>query len=249
MQPSAAYYSHTREPISNSTFLLGYPWHGKIPQLGFQATMIMGEYNRDQLEALLMVHQYLGGLSRSRISQIKRWIQPYLRFRGDVEDFQKHHFSEICIQKCFASHTSACCNREGIITFFADVVINVLLSSTQEVDALLQILSQDRGGFKCVYLIENGCLWHMKPIVCEMFLCKNAKDAVLEKDSSLRTQWEKFYRRERRYTWPSRPVLFDKLEELFIRAGFDSPLMYFHHSPGLLRVKNQSVKNHPKEPA
>ena len=107
------------------------------------------------------------------------------------------------------------------------MVINVLLSSTQEVDALLQILSQDRGGFKCVYLIENGCLWHMKPIVCELFLCKNAKDAVLEKDSSLRTQWEK----------------------LFIRAGFDSPLMYFHHSPGLLRVKNLSVKKHPKKPA
>jgi len=77
----------------------------------------------------------------------------------------------------------------------------------------------------------------------------HAKDAVLEKDSNLRAQWEKLLFRERRYTWPSRPVLFDKLEELFIRAGFDSPLMYFHHSPGLLRVKNRSVKNHPKEPA
>jgi hypothetical protein len=39
------------------------------------------------------------------------------------------------------------------------------------------------------------------------------------------------------YTWPSRPVLFDKLEELFIQEGFDSPIMYFHHSPGLLRLK------------
>ena len=100
-----------------------------------------------------------------------------------------------------------------------------------------------------MYLIENGCLWHMKPIVCEMFLCKHAKDAVLEKDSSLRNQWEKLRRRERQYTSPGRPVLFDKLEELFIRTGFDSPLMYFHQSPGLFGVKNVSVKKHPKKPA
>jgi hypothetical protein len=27
------------------------------------------------------------------------------------------------------------------------------------------------------------------------------------------------------------------LEALFIEAGFDSPLMYLHRSPGLLRLK------------
>ena len=211
--------------------------------------MIASEYNRDQIEAFAMVQQYLRSLSRSRISQIKQWIKPYLRFRDDVADFQVQHFSEICTQKCFASQSSACCNRDGIATFFADVAINVLLSSDREVDALLDILSQDRGGFKCVYLTENGCLWRIKPIVCEMFLCKHAKGAVLENNHVLRTQWEKFRRRERQYTWPSRPVLFDKLEGLFIRAGFNSPLMYFHHSPGLLRIKNQFVKKHPKEPS
>ncbi|UCF82767.1 MAG: hypothetical protein JSV50_16465 [Desulfobacteraceae bacterium] len=208
--------------------------------------MIASEYNRDQIEAFAMVRQYLRSLSRSRSSQIKQWIKPYLRFRDDVAGFQRQHFSEICTQKCFTSQTSACCNREGIATFFADVVINVLLSSDREVDALLDILSQDRGGFKCVYLTENGCLWRLKPIVCEMFLCKHAKDAVLENNDVLGTQWEKFRRRERRYTWPSRPVLFDKLEELFIRAGFDNPLMYFHHSPGLLRVKNRFMKKNQK---
>ena len=210
--------------------------------------MIASEYNRDQLEALFMVRQYLRSLSRSRISQLKQWIKPYLRFRDDVADFQVLHFSEICTQKCFASQSSACCNRDGIATFFADVAINVLLSSNREVDALLDILSQDRGGFKCVYLTENGCLWRIKPIVCEMFLCKHAKDAVLENNDVLRTQWEKFRRRERQYTWPSRPVLFDKLEGLFIQAGFNSPLMYFHHSPGLLRVKNQFIKKYSKKP-
>ena len=138
--------------------------------------MIASEYNRDQIEAFAMVRQYLGSLSRSRISQIKQWIKPYLRFRDDVADFQRQHFSEICTQKCFTSQTSACCNREGIATFFADMVINVLLSSDREVDALLDILSQDRGGFKCVYLTENGCLWRLKPIICDMFLCKHAKE-------------------------------------------------------------------------
>ena len=195
-----------------------------------------------------MVRQYLKSLSRSRIGQIERCIKPYLRFRADVADFQVQHFSEICTRKCFTSQSSACCNRDGIATFFADVVINVFLSSDREVDALLDILSQDRGGFKCVYLTGNGCLWRIKPIVCEMFLCKHAKDAILENNDVLRTQWEKLRHREKRYTWPSRPVLFDKLEELFIRAGFDSPLMYFHHSPGLLRVKNRFIKKHSKEP-
>ena len=208
--------------------------------------MIANEYNRDQIEAFAMVRQYLRAFSRSRISQIKQWIKPYLRFRDDVADFQRQYFSEICTQKCFTSQTSACCNREGIATFFADVVINVLLSSDREVDALLDILSWDRGGFKCIYLTEDGCLWRLKPIVCEMFLCKHAKDAVLENNDVLGTQWKKFRRRERRYTWPSRPVLFDKLEELFIQGDFDSPLMYFHHGPGLLRVKNRFIKTTPK---
>ena len=212
----------------------------------WQTFMIASEYNRDQLEAHFMVRQYLRSLSRSRIGQVKRLVRPYLQFRADVAYFQRQHFSEICTQKCFTSQTSACCNREGIATFFADVAINVLLSSHREIDALLDILSQDRGGFKCIYLTEDGCLWRLKPIVCEMFLCKHAKDAVLENNDVLGTQWKKFRRRERRYTWPNRPVLFDKLEELFIRAGFDSPLMYFHHSPGLLRVKNRLMKKNQK---
>jgi hypothetical protein len=36
-------------------------------------------------------------------------------------------------------------------------------------------------------------------------------------------------------------VLFDDLESLFIQAGHDSNLMYFHNSPGLLKVKSQAA--------
>jgi hypothetical protein len=70
-----------------------------------------------------------------------------------------------------------------------------------------------------------------------MFLCDHVKNQILGKDRSLRKRWEGLRRRERLYTWPTRPVLFDELETLFRAAGLDSPLMYFHKSPGLLRLK------------
>jgi hypothetical protein len=211
--------------------------------------MEMSEYNRDQLEAIQMVQHQLGTLSTGQIGRLRRRIGPYLQFRAEVEDFQKKHFSEVCTEKCFSSQTSACCGREGIATFFADVVMNVLLSTEQEAEGLLQALSEDKGGFKCVYLGDKGCLWRLKPIVCEMFLCEHAKDLVLGRDESLRDQWEKLRQREKRYTWPSRPVLFDELEGMFIRTGLDSPLMYYHWSPGLLRVKSKHIKNRSKTPA
>jgi hypothetical protein len=197
---------------------------------------MMREYNRDQLEALLMVRDYLGGLSRSQKNKLSKKTEPYLQFRAEVDQFQRV-FSGVCTKKCFTSRTSACCGREGIATFFADVVINALLSTGEQLDLLDRTLRQDPGGFKCVYLTETGCLWRLKPIVCEMFLCDEAKDTVLGRDPALLKQWEELRCREKHYTWPEKPVLFDELEALFIRAGYDSPLMYFHRSPGLLRVK------------
>jgi hypothetical protein len=217
--------------------------------MNLKPSMEISEYNRDQSEAIQMVRRQLVRLSRGQMGKLRRRIRSYLQFRYEVADFQKQHFSEVCTEKCFTSQTSACCGREGIATFFADVLINVLLSREQEVDALLQTLSEDTGGFKCVYLSENGCLWQVKPIVCEMFLCEHAKETVLGEDEVMRERWYGLRQREKRYTWPSSPVLFDELEEIFIRAGLDSPLMYFHRSPGLLRIKAKHIKNRPKTPA
>ncbi len=214
-----------------------------------EQSMEISEYNRDQLETIQMVRRHLSRLSKVQLERLKRRIRRYLRFRGEVADFQKHYFSEVCTKKCFTNQTSACCGREGIATFFADVLINVLLSTEQEVDALLQTLSEDTGGFKCVYLSENGCLWQVKPIVCEMFLCEHAKETVLGEDEALRKRWDRLRQREKRYTWPSSPVLFDELEEIFIRAGLDSPLMYFHQSPGLVRVKRRYIERRTEKPA
>lgn len=199
--------------------------------------MRISEYNKDQIEAILMVCQHLETLSPSQMDQLRKETEPYLRFRAEVADFQEKNFSKLCTQKCFQSQTSACCGREGIVTFFADMVINRLICSNSEVEALIDGLTRNHSGLNCVYLTKEGCLWRLKPIVCEMFLCDYAKETVLGQDDVLRSKWEELRRIEKRYTWPDRPVLFDRLEAIFIEAGYDSPLMYLHHSPGLLRLK------------
>jgi hypothetical protein len=199
--------------------------------------MKMTEYNRDQWEALLMVQRYLEGLPASELDRLRTSIGPYLKFRSEVSRFQKEFLSEICTQACFTTRQSACCNRDGIAIFFADVAINALLSSGEDLDVLRTTLENDPGGFKCVYLGEKGCLWRVKPIVCEMFLCDRAKETVLGKDKNPSDRWEGFLRDEKQFTWPDKPVLFDDLEELFLQAGLKSSLMYCHLSPGLRRVK------------
>ena len=201
--------------------------------------MTYSEYNRDQIEAHRMVRSYLEDLSPAEIDDLKNHTWSYLQFRSDVDRFQERHLSGICTAKCFTSLTSACCSREGIATFFADVVINALFSSPEELDSIFYTLSSDNTGFKCVYLTDRGCLWRIKPIVCEMFLCDHAKNALAEIDESLTVEWQILRDLEKEFTWPDRPVLFDDLEIFFMDAGFDSPLMYFHKSPGLLRVKGK----------
>lgn len=195
-------------------------------------------YNKEQLDAIKIVRQYLEICQNFEIESLKIRLKPYLTFRQETAEFQDRHMSEICNQNCFTSWTSACCGREGIMTFLADVVINFLLSSKEEIESLTQALISDIGGTKCVYLSnKKGCLWHLKPIVCEMFLCDQAKKTVLEVNDQLKREWEELRKKEKDFTWPDKPVLFDEIEEIFIKTGFDSPLMYFHKSPGLLRIK------------
>jgi hypothetical protein len=190
-----------------------------------------------------MVQHYLEGLPASEIGRLRETVAPYLQFRSEVSRFQRDFHSEICTRACFTTRQSACCNRDGIATFFADVVINALLSSGEDLGVLRNTLERDPGGFKCVYLGEKGCLWRLKPIVCEMFLCDRAKASVLDKDRALRDLWEGLLLKEKQFTWPDKPILFDDLEELFLQAGFQSPLMYCHLSPGLCRVKARHRKS------
>ena len=202
----------------------------------------MSSYNQEQYDALDMVRRYVAGIGKDEKAVLVASLDDYLRFRQSVDDFLQTHFGTVCNQACYQSRLSACCSREGIVTFFADVVINVMLATPEEIDRMAEALQNDGNGMKCVYLGRNGCLWHLKPIVCAMFLCDRAEDEVFQDRPALRQQWEAYREHKKRFMWPDHPVLFDDIEAIFIAAGCTSPLMYLHNSPGLMRVKEDAKK-------
>ncbi len=202
----------------------------------------MNSYNREQYDALEVVRGHLTHCGTAEKSVLAAGMDDYLRFRRSVEVFLQAHFAATCHQACYQNRLSACCNREGIVTFFADVVINAVMSTPLEIDRLAQALARGENGPKCVYLGPSGCLWRVKPIVCAMFLCDRAEKAVFGDRPDLRRRWEAFGEQKKLFTWPDRPVLFDDLETIFIEAGLGSSLMYLHNSPGLVQVKQQAKK-------
>ncbi|MEA3280785.1 MAG: hypothetical protein U9Q38_09340, partial [Thermodesulfobacteriota bacterium] len=119
----------------------------------------MNSYHKEQSDALEMVQRYLEGISVLERKKLEAEVSDYLLFRDEVGSFLSTHFSEVCTQKCYQSKLSACCSREGIITFFGEVVINALISQEKEIKELLSVLKKPNDGFKCVYLGENGCMW------------------------------------------------------------------------------------------
>lgn len=200
----------------------------------------MSDYQFEQLEALSLVRMHLKVLPRGEKDKLRLLSADYLEFRRRVDRFIEVHFGRVCDQSCYQSRLSACCSREGIVTFFADVVVNQLFCEEAEVDALAQALRQENSGFKCVYLGRGGCRWKIKPIVCQMFLCEPARARVFRQDAAAESEWSNLERQRRRFTWPDRPVLFDLIEKYFIALGCSSTLMYLHQSPGLLRVKRKA---------
>jgi len=193
-----------------------------------------------------MVRCYLAQISEAERKTLKECLADYLTFRDAVDAFQVNYFRDICNRKCYQSKLSACCSRDGIIIFFADVIINALMAGPAALERLQDVLTHPHEGFKCVFLEHEGCLWRIKPIVCEMFLCDAAEKAVLKENPVARKRWDALGRQKKDYTWPDRPVLFDTLEQICIDAGYTSPLMFLHNSPGLLRVKRQAIQNKAK---
>jgi hypothetical protein len=206
----------------------------------------MNLYQQEQYDAHALVLRYLATIDDAQKQQLDAMLHDYLAFRRRVDAFLQCHFARTCTQACFQSRRSACCSREGIITFFADVVINVLGSPSAEIARTMARLRKAHSGYKCIYLSPAGCRWKIKPMVCAMFLCDTAQNAVFNGNPALQDQWESIRKEKDRFTWPSQPVLFDDLEAHFIKAGFSSPLMYMHNSPGLLRLKRKwSVSSPP----
>ena len=199
----------------------------------------MNAYHQEQIEAMEIVHKHLK-IHPSARHDLLALAADYLAFLADVKRFLTTYFQSTCTRTCYQNRLSACCSREGIITFFADIVVNVLVSDSREIEDLITILQEPNTGFKCVYLTEDGCRWKVKPIVCEMFLCDKAKETILTQNPMIQRQWSLFEEQRKQYTWPDHPVLFDELETYFMGAGYRSPLMYLHNSPGLLRVKQKA---------
>ncbi len=197
----------------------------------------MNAYQQEQLEALTMVRGHLDILGAATADRLRSLLTEYRSFRSRAADFLETHFQSTCTETCYRSNRSACCSKDGIITFFADIAVNALVSSPEELARMEAAIRHPLNEFKCIYLSENGCVWRIKPIVCEFFLCDEAERKVFGNNSVAREQWEAFQVGKKAYTWPDRPVLFETIESAYIAQGCRSSLMYLHNSPGLLRIR------------
>ena len=205
-----------------------------------QSMLALNIYQREQLQSLDLAIQYIRNLSPNAHSGLRAAIKPYLDFRREVDSFLGQHFAHHCTQSCFRNRTSACCSRDGIITFWADVIINTDACDGNQLNRLDQAIKTPLDTRKCIYLGTHGCLWQVRPLVCAMFLCDAVQVTAFREHSEAAQQWEEFKRCAKKFRWPDRPVLFDQLERQSMAAGIDSPLMYLNSSPGLLHIKRKA---------
>lgn len=199
----------------------------------------MNEYQKEQLETLTIVRRHLDVLPEPEVNLLKDRINDYLAFRNRVAGFLGLHFQAVCTATCYQDQLSACCSKDGIITFFADVAINAMISDAGELDRLENVIRHPENSAKCIYLTKTGCQWRLKPIVCEMFLCDRAENSVFGENQNVDDQWRELRKERKTFTWPDKPVLFELIEAAFISAGCDSPLMYIHKSPGLRKIREK----------
>lgn len=200
----------------------------------------MNSYQEEQLEALIQVREQLMRMDPSTRNRLKNEIQPYLDFRLRLEDFLRDHLGKYCSQACFKSQTSACCSKDGIITFWADVVINAVCCDEKDFVTLEAAIAKPVHQNKCIYLGDKGCLWKVRPLVCAMFVCEKVQMEVINRNAVLKESWEMHLKYAKSFRWPDKPVLFDRLETIFMDLGCQSPLMYINNSPGLLRIKQKA---------
>ncbi len=199
-----------------------------------------GDYNYDQWVSHRAIAESYARLPSAALEELAARIQPYLQYRQDLEAFQRDYFGPVCRKTCYETALSACCGFESIITFFADQVINFLVSSPAQRTLILETLRKPDSTGKCVYLGDRGCIWQIRPISCTMFLCEEAKRQVFVRHPAAESLWDSFQAREKEFTWPDKPVLFDAIEKVFLPLGVVSRHLYFHQSPGLLRLKSKA---------
>ncbi len=202
----------------------------------------VSDYNRQHLEAQQEAIRAYKKLSADEIAFLKWLSTPYMYFRRELDRFNTRFFQKYCYETCFLNGKSACCGFESIMTFFADDILNIIWGGYKSAQILVKKLRKPNSTSRCVYLGPHGCIWYLKPISCAMFFCDNAKKHVFSKNREALEWWDVFTIQEKNFTWPSKPVLFDLLEDFFIhKKGISSPHMYYHSSPGLLRIKKKAL--------
>jgi hypothetical protein len=200
----------------------------------------MNDYQKEQWDALIQIKHHLNCLGTETLDALRTSITPYIQFRKELDIFLDRYFSKHCTESCFQSSLSACCSKDGIITFWADMVINACMCNSIEMDRLLNAVRHPAKPGKCIYLCSDGCCWQVRPLVCAMFLCDSVRQAVFSLNPEAAARWCEFEQSAKSFRWPDRPVLFDQIEQQFMDFGCRSSLMYLNTSPGLLRVKRQS---------
>ncbi len=200
----------------------------------------MNEYQVEHLDAFSKIRTILGTFSPATLRSIEAEVSGYLAFRHRLDQFLTRHFDGYCTSACYRSQRSACCSKDGIIVFWADVVINALGSRQEDLDAVETAIRNPVEPRKCIFLGRQGCLWKIRPLLCAMFLCDGAYETVLHGDRDLERQWDQFQQESKSFRWPDRPVLFDRLEQCFMDLGCRSSLMHLNTSPGLLRIKRRA---------
>jgi len=206
----------------------------------------MNDYQQEQWDALDLARREISRLSSGELASLNTKIQSYLEFRDRVDRFLNHHFSDHCNQSCYENRRSACCSKDGIVTFWADVLVNVLVSGTAELNTLERSLRRPCYDYKCTYLHAGGCRWKLRPLMCAMFLCDQVKEQVFgDSMDEIRRRWTRLNQEANSHRWPDRPVLFDHLETYFMARGVRSSLMYINTSPGLMRIKQRAGMSLP----
>lgn len=200
----------------------------------------LNTYQKEQLDALHQVQNALMQMDTKTKNRLLVDFKSYLDFREEVDRYLDEHLSSYCAQACFKSQTSACCSKDGIITFWADMVINACCCTNDELNMLISAVKQPQHPQKCVYLSSEGCLWTVRPLVCAMFVCDQLQADVINQDPNLSRVWERYRRQAKGFRWPDKPVLFDRLEEMFMDLGCQSPLMYINYSPALVQIKRKA---------
>lgn len=198
------------------------------------------EYNLEQYDAYITIKSFFDSASSVDVAELDGMIAPYLEFRAETSEFLERSCAEVCGDICFRTGLSDCCMHEGIITFFADWIVNWLVSSKDEIDVLVKALFEPFRNDKCVYLGEKGCLWRIKPLNCETFVCKQARSEIFAKDFEAEHVYDEMLVKKKTFSYPDRPVLFDTIEKFFMKKGVDSELMYYHKGAGLMMIKRNA---------